>query len=241
MGLGDDGGALGAQRRADDGGSAADVAGVDLASVEGGHAPDHDVLAFRQYVGAHPVELADVAETGVVEVLGDQRRPVGHRQEGHHLRVHVGVEARIRQRGEVHRCGPIGPRHLDPVVADLHLASGVGQLAQLHPQVQRHASGDPHRAAGDRAGDQVGARLQTVRHHPVPARRQAPHPVDLDRRGPGALDLGAHLGQQRRHVLDLRLARRVADDRAAPGQHGRQQQILRGADARHLEVDLRPA
>ena len=53
-----------------------------------------------------------------------------------------------------------------------------------------------------------------------------------------ASDVGAHLPEHAREVLDVRLARRVADDRRPRRQRGRHHRVLRRHDGRLVHEDL---
>ena len=74
----------------------------------------------------------------------------------------------------------------------------------------------------------------------VGGQRAGGHALDLDRRGAGAGDLGAHLDQHVGQVDDLRLAGRVVDHRGAVGQHGGHQDVLGGPDTREVQPHRRP-
>ena len=54
--------------------------------------------------------------------------------------------------------------------------------------------------------------------------------LDAQGRGADAFDLGAHLDEALGDVADLGLARGVLDHRLAPGQRGRHQHVVGGAD-----------
>ena len=94
---------------------------------------------------------------------------------------------------------------------------------------------DAHMAAGDRAGDQVGAALDAVGQHLVARPVQALDALDDDLVGAGALDLRAHRDQEIGQVDDLGLARGVLEHRLAVGQRRRHHQVLRAGDGDGLE------
>ena len=64
------------------------------------------------------------------------------------------------------------------------------------------------------------------------------HAVDLDRGGPGTVDLRAHLLEVRGEIGQLRLPGRVPDHGGARGHRGGEQEILRRPHGRDLEEHL---
>src|SRR5690606_37564338 len=148
----DDRRALGPQPGEDHGRPGADVVGQHRAAGETLHSPHDRVLPLGGDVGTHPPQLTDVAEPGVVDVLGDDGGAFGDGQERHHLRVHVGVEAGERKGGEVDGAGTLGTDDAQPAVSALHSDAGLLQLAQLHAQVVGDAARDGDVAGGDRPG-----------------------------------------------------------------------------------------
>ena len=92
MRLDDGGTALGSERGDGNRGTSTDVGPVDLATIKGFDTTHHNMLAVCGDVRPHPVQLTDVAESGGVHVLGDDRCSFRHREQRNHLRVHVRVE-----------------------------------------------------------------------------------------------------------------------------------------------------
>ena len=172
--------------------------------------------------------------------LGDHARPLGESEERHHLGLHVGREARERVGDEVGRAGAVLRADPDPVRAHVEPGARRLQLVQHGAEVRRHHVPDGDVAPGDGAGHEEGAGLHAVGNDPMPRAAQLGHALDLDPLGPGAVDPRAHGREQAGEVRDLRLARRVLEDRRALGERGGHHEVL-GARHRHeVEDDPRP-
>ena len=99
-------------------------------------------------------------------------------------------------------------------------------LASHRIQMIRAGVLDAHVAAGDRAGDQVGAALDAIRQHLVAGAAQVLDALDDDLVGAGAVDLGAHGDQEIGQIHHLRLARGVLDDGLPVGERRGHHQVL---------------
>ena len=95
-------------------------------------------------------------------------------------------------------------------------------------------------AAGHGAGDDERAGLDAVRDDAVLGAAQPALAVDLDRVREGALDLGAHLLQERDEVVDLGLLGGGPDDGVAVGEGRREHRVLGAHDRHEGEADLAP-
>lgn len=62
--------------------------------------------------------------------------------------------------------------------------------------------------------------------------------ADLDNVGACAADVRAHRVQEVREIDDVRLTRRVLDDRKAPGLDSCEDDIHRRADRHHIEINV---
>ena len=94
---------------------------------------------------------------------------------------------------------------------------------------------------GDRRGDGERLRLEPIAEDAVLGAAQPVDPLDLDPTLGGPLDPRAHRAEHGDEVVDLRLERRVVDDRR-PARQGRGQHRVLGAHHRHdRELDPRAA
>jgi hypothetical protein len=87
-----------------------------------------------------------------------------------------------------------------------------------------------HVAAGHADGHRIGAGLDTVGDHAVARARQRGDAGNADFVRARAFDLRAHRVQAVGEIDDLRLARRVFEDRVALGERRRHQRHMRRAD-----------
>ena len=89
--------------------------------------------------------------------------------------------------------------------------------------------------------DHVRSRLDVVGGHVVRGPvEQTAAALDDDQLGADPGDVRAHADEASRQVIHVRLARGVADDGDALGEHRRHHQVLRAGDSRHVERDSRP-
>ena len=152
--------------------------------------------------------------------------------------MQVGGETRERQRGEVHRARPLGSQHPDPIFPGFYPTPGVLKLAELHTQVIWHASAHHHFAGGDGGCDRVRSGFDPIGNHSMSCRIQRRNTQHPDRRSPGPENVGPHGVEKCRQVLELRLPGGVFDHGLAPGQDGREENVLRRADTGKVKVDL---
>src|ERR1022692_4806435 len=131
--------------------------------------------------------------------------------------------------------------------ADLHggriglgdFGAGLQQLGHQRAHVFGHAIRDLQVAAGDGSGDEERARLDAVADDGVIRAVQLFDAAYVNRGSAGALDLRAHLRQQRAQIRDLRLARGVAQYGLAARQHGGHDQVFGAGHRDAVEVDDR--
>ena len=100
-------------------------------------------------------------------------------------------------------------------------------------------AGERELATSHRRGDDVAPRLDVVAPYRRLATVQRLHSLDLDPVRAGARDLRAHRIEHRREVDDMRLTRRVEDDRAPACEDGRHEDVLGRSDRRLVEKNLR--
>src|SRR5690349_11731067 len=93
-------------------------------------------------------------------------------------------------------------------------------------------------AAGHCRSDNECARLDPVRNDAVASAMQALNSLDPYGRGSSALDVGAHLDQQRGQVADLGFASTVLHEGLAVGESGRHQQVLGTGNGNFVEDDV---
>ena len=137
-------------------------------------------------------------------------------------------------------CGPAAAHvDLDPGVAHLDRGAGLLQLADDGIEVLRPGVLDADMAAGDGAGDEIGAGLDAIGQHFVGGAVQALDALDDDSVGAGALDLRAHGDQEIGQIDHLRFARGVLEHRLAVGQRRGHHEILGAGDGDGLEHQAR--
>ena len=93
-------------------------------------------------------------------------------------------------------------------------------------------------ALGDGRREHICARLDLVGYHAVIGAVKAADAADLDDVGAGAADIGAHAVEKVGYVDHVGFFGRVLDDGVAGGQDSRQQDVDRGADGDHVEIDV---
>ena len=106
----------------DERGAAAQVRRLDDRPAQRPRPGDHGVVAAGLDAGAEAVELVDHDEPVLEDVLGDDRGPFGEGEQHHGLRLQVGGEPGVRQRGDVDRGERAVTAHRDALLAllDVH-------------------------------------------------------------------------------------------------------------------------
>src|SRR3546814_7699095 len=120
----------------------------------------------------------------------------------------LGWKARMRHRVDIDGQGsPALHVDLDEIGTGRDLRAGLLQLDQNRIHYRGVGLVDAYAATCDRAGDQVTAGLDTIRHHRVRGRVQRRDATDTDRGRTIAFDLRAHCAQTIRKLDDYRIAR----------------------------------
>ena len=99
----------------------------------------------------------------------------------------------------------------------------------------RLATGNREIAAGERAGNHKRSGFDAIGNDAMPRAVQLVDAADANRMRARALNLRAHLVEQRRQVNHLRLARAILQDGLAFGQGRGHQQIFGSGDGNFLE------
>ena len=196
-------------------------------------------------VGAHTRDLRSEHEAVLENVLRDDGIALGQRGEQHELRLKVRGEAGVRKSLNVHRLQRLAALDGDEVLACLHIAAHGTQLQDGHAQIVGLDALDGEGASQQSSAGQIGAGFDAVAHRGVLARVHdgQRHALDLDRRGAGAPDLGAHCVEHIRQILDLGLAGGIVDGGGALGHHGGHHRVLRGPHAgefQHNAATMQP-
>ena len=93
--------------------------------------------------------------------------PVGDRQHRDDQRLVVGGDARIRQRGDIDRSGPVVGHHVNAVVGRIETEPHVAEPVEQHRHVVGAGTDDVEFTTGDGAGRQIGGGLDPVGHGAV--------------------------------------------------------------------------
>ena len=210
-------------------------AGQLVPAFDDGYAPVHLDL------GTHLPQLVDVLEAVVIDALRDHGGAVGKAQQRAHLRLHIRREAGIRQGLEVGAAQMLRALDEDGVLIFLDDRTGLAQLGADAFKVLGDHVFDQHFAAGRSGCHHIGPGLDLVGDDGIGAAVQLLHAVDLDRVGACAADIRSHGVEEVRQVDDMRLSRRIFDDRAAARRHGGEDNVHRRADRDLVKIDARTA
>ena len=133
------------------------------------HAVDDRGVALEADLRAHAPHLQHVHEAVLEDRLDDRADAVGDRVQRGELRLHVGREGRVRRGAHIDGARPAAAHvDLDPVVAAVaRVAPASRSLTSTASRCSGRRVLDAHVAAGDGAGDQVGAALDAVGQHLV--------------------------------------------------------------------------
>ena len=222
----------------DKGGTCAEVECIDTGTRKALHTIDDGDVPLHLDVRAHTRELIDILETVLEDGFGDDRGAIGEGQGHGHLRLHVGREARIRERLHI---GRMLHRRAHDAYGLIVLIDRVAHLEQLRGdrlQVLRDDVLDQDVTTGCGGGTHEGACLDLVRDDGIGRAMQATDATDADRIGTSALDVGAHRVQEVRDIDDVRLLRHVLDDGSALCEDGSQHDVDGRADGYDVEVDV---
>ena len=118
-----------------------------------------------------------------------------------------------------------------------HFGAGLLQLGHERAQVLGVAIGDGEVAAGDGAGHQEGPRFDAVGNDAVLGAVQLRHALNANDGCAGAVDLGAHCGEQVGQVDHFGLAGGIAQHGFALGQDRGHHQVFGAGDGDAVEVD----
>ncbi len=179
-------------------------------------------------------------ETVFKNCFGDVRRAFRTRHQRHELRLQIGRKAGERRGRNLDRpdAGAVA-RDTNAFVVRRDGRACFGQHVQRRLQQFGTRAGELHIAAGHRDRHGIGAGLDAIRQNGMPRAVQLGHAFDDNARRAGAGNLRAHLVEAVGDIDDLRLARRVGDDRRALGERRRHQRHMGAADRDFRKIDLR--
>ena len=196
----------------------------------------HDsMMPLDADVGSHAVELGCQHEAVLKHILCDDGVSCGSGEKCHGLGLHVGRKAGVRQRLDVRRFDGAGAPHGDAIRLALDGKTHKLVLLEHETQMLGVEPAHGHRLAHQAAHGDEGTCLDAVAHHPMAHGMQLRHALDLDERGAGARDLGAHLVEHVGQVYDLRLASSIVDGGDALGVDRGHQQVLCSAHRGKLQ------
>ena len=175
-------------------------------------------------------------------VFNKDRAALAPEQRRHQHGLGVGRKTRVRRSTHgAHGAQRSGRAQGNGVRLAPHLAAALGERERHGGHRAVVHAGEPDLTARRRRGAEVGRADDAVPDDAVRAAVQHRAALDRDDGAARAVHPCAHAPQQRLKIDDLRLAGRVVDDacalRAAGGENG----VLRRADARNGEGDVRAA
>ena len=215
----------------------AQVVRPDGSALQERHALDDRGLALYLDGGAHAQKLLHIAEAVVPDALGDDAGALADREQRCELRLHIGGEAGVRHGLDVAFRQSAGRADADAFVVFLDLRAAFDQLRGDGFQMLRDDVADHDVAARRRRHDHIGAGLDLVGHDGIVAAVHMLDAADLDRVRTGAAHVRAHQVQKVRQVDDVRLLRRIFDDRQPLRPDGGEHDVHGRADADHVEID----
>src|ERR1044072_1607535 len=149
-------------------------------------------------------------ETILEDGLGYDGRSFGKRHQRHVLRLHVGREARMRERSDIRRIQPVSRAHVKrKCVRLLDANARLAQLVEHGCEVLRVAVDYIELTARDGGCCDESARFDAVGYDRVLSAAQMLHAFYADGAFTSALYSRAHLVEQLCKVNHLRLARGV--------------------------------
>ena len=189
---------------------------------------------------AHAHQLADVLVAVVPHVLVDDARARYAHQQRRELRLTVRREARVRHRLDVHPLERLDRRVKNQrfvVFRDLY--AHLAELRRNGLQMLWCDVGYRNLAACRRRRTHIGARFDLIGNDRIGDAVHRAYAADLDDVGSRASDVRSHRVEEVREVDDVRLLRRVLDDRQSLCAARRKHDVHRRADRYHVEINMR--
>ena len=177
----------------------------------------------------------------IPNALGDDARPLRHRERHADLRLHIGREAGVRLGLDVGAAETPRRADEDGFAVFLHRDAHFAEFRGDAVKVLGNDVFDQDFSPDGGGGGHVGAGLDLVGNDGVGAAVELLHAVDLDGVRTGAANVRAHGVEEVGKIDDVRLARRVFDDRASLGEHGGDHNVHRRADGDLIEIYARAA
>ena len=182
-----------------------------------------------------------MAEALFEDGLGDGAGPLRRRQQRHDRRLEIGGESRMGTGLDIDAEEAAGRAARDqPALGLAQVHTGRLQRRQGRPQQVEAPALQQEFAVGHRRRAGESAQFDPVGDHVVHGAAQRLPALDRQRVAAQARDPRAHAEETGRQIGDFRFARGIADGRRAARQHGGQHQVLRGADGRLRQQDVRP-
>src|SRR5262249_52329155 len=170
--------------------------------------------------------LQRVHETVLKDVLGDDGGALGLGSQNHVLRLHVRGEAGIFFGGNVGGIQQVAVGDAQGVGGRGDAYTALLQFLDQCAEMRGIAVGQRQIAAGQHRRNHKRARFDAVRNDAMPGAVQLVNALNPYGVRACALDFGAHLGQERRQIHDLRLARAVFHDGFTLGEGGGHHQVF---------------
>ncbi len=91
-------------------------------------------------------------------------------QQGHHLGLHIGGKAGVRQRFYIHRCNMLGCLDQHALFDFFYLGTGFLQFGNNGVQVGRDNILHQYLPSGDGSGNHIGAGFDPIRYYGIASR-----------------------------------------------------------------------
>src|SRR5207302_1668148 len=210
---------------------------------------DHAVRVAEDDPRAHVHELVDEEEPTFEHLLEDEHRPTRLGGNDDRDGRQVGREGGPRAVLDLRDLAPevvsdlevLAVRDMDGAPVDPHADTETLEGGQDRDQVGGLDVVDRDLAGGDRPEADEARHLDVVAADAVLAAGELGPALDVDDVRADAFDPRAEGDEESAQILDVRLARRVADHGLAAGENGGHDRVLRPGYARLVEEDVRRA
>ena len=162
-----------------------------------------------------------MCEAAFKNSLGDDADAGGLRHERHHLGLHIGGKARMRQSGHVYAVQTAAAFEGQVALGLFHLHAALAKLLEHGLHVIGPRAFQCYLTLCRHAGNRVSGRFNAIRNHLMFCPTQFLHAGNGQGWRSDAVNLRTHAAEKIGEVHDFRFAGRLLDDGDAFGQSGR--------------------